>query len=97
MTTPTTPEPGPAIAEIAKGLTDAQREAILALPANGSCADAYTNPPWPALWMRAELGELGEMRPGAVFNHGFRLTPLGLAVRDHLSQPLPATPAPQGE
>jgi hypothetical protein len=36
--------------------------------------------------MRAELGELGEMRPNAVFNHGFRLTPLGLALKAHLEQ-----------
>lgn len=69
------------IDEIVRGLSEAQREAILALPANGGCADAYTDPPWPDLWMRVELGDLGEMRPGTVFNHGFRLTALGLAVR----------------
>ncbi len=67
--------------QIARGLTEAQRAAVLALPANGSCADEYSTPPWPNLWMRVELGDLGEMRPGAVFNHGFRLTPLGQAVR----------------
>lgn len=72
------------IAAIAGELTAAQREAVLNLPADGGYADEYTDPPWPNLHMRVELGALGEMRPNTRFRHAFRLTARGIAVRNHL-------------
>lgn len=74
--------PMTSIPTIASKLRDSEREALLSLPPLGSYADAFTTPPWPSIHMRAQLGDLGQMRPRAVFNHGFGITPLGEQVRE---------------
>ncbi|NML93832.1 hypothetical protein [Novosphingobium olei] len=71
---------------IAAGLTDAQKRALLATPEENPWLDEYTNPPWPNIHVRADLGDLGTMRPNTRFRHAFRLTPLGIAVRSILQE-----------
>lgn len=81
----TTPKPEAATPEeIAAGLNDRQRQLLVSLPKGW--LDEYTAPPWPNIHDRADFSALGEMRPGAVFNHAWRLTPLGLSVRAILEQ-----------
>lgn len=74
-------------AEIAAKLTEAQKAALLQMPAGGEYVDEWSTPPWPNLHMRAALGSLGEMRPNTRFNHAFRLTALGRIVRDYIQEP----------
>jgi len=72
------------IETIAKGLSQAQRKTITDHPDGNPWLDEYTTPEWPNIHTRADLHGLGEMRPNAVFNHAWRLTERGQAVRDYL-------------
>jgi len=74
------------IAAIAKGLTAAQRAALIAFPDGNPWLDEYSTPPWPNIHVRAELADFGTMRPNATFNHAFRLTHLGQLVAQHLKE-----------
>jgi hypothetical protein len=83
--TPPTPQEAE-IAGVAARLTKAQREAVLALHGDG-----YKS--WPAVRLRLMMDSLGkhglaEMRVLGLAQKGppWFLTPLGLAVRQHLTR-----------
>ena len=72
------------IPQIAARLSEAQRDMLMFVPEENPWLNEYSKPEWPRFHMRADLGDLGMMRPNAVFNHAWRLSAKGLAVAQYL-------------
>lgn len=87
MTTPT-------IAEVAGKLPAGSRRAVLAMTDKWQFCGKATfnaNGAWNASWSAEEAVERMLMKDGKWSRYAYRLTPLGIQLREYLSQPLQGT------